>query len=59
MTIAVNDNAEIVLSVPHGTATNAGPAQQAKFIQTDYQENLLAELIQTYAVSDLCIIGNY
>ena len=57
MKIQVNGNAEIELSVPHGTATNNPSTDKSKFIKTDYQESLLAELMQTYAVADLCLIG--
>lgn len=58
MKIAVNGNAEIELSVPHGTAAVVGNPSASQFIKTDYQENLLAELMQTYAVTDFCLIGN-
>lgn len=57
MKIAVNGNKEIEISVPHGTTPPASPSTSSKFIKTKYQENLLAELMQTYAVSDLCLIG--
>lgn len=60
MKIAVDGNAEIEISVPHGTTTltnvNSGQSK-TNFIKTDYQEDLLAELMQTYAVSDFCLIG--
>lgn len=60
MKIAVNGNAEIELSVPHGatrTSDSAESRPSTKFVQTNYQEDLLAELMQTYAVSDFCLIG--
>lgn len=61
MKIAVGGNTEIDLTAPHGTTTTRSnsnnEAQASQFIKTKYQENLLAELIQTYAVSDFCLIG--
>lgn len=63
MKVAVNGNAEIVLTVPHGSKTEArateaaDAASPARFVKTNYQEDLLAELVQTYAVADFCLIG--
>lgn len=56
----MNGAAEIELAVPCGTNAGGGnsvKSSSSRFIKTNYQEDLLAELIQTYAVSDFCLIG--
>lgn len=55
MKIAVNGNAEIDLAVPHGSTVS--PVASTRFIKTNYQEDLLADIMQTYAVADFCLIG--
>lgn len=35
-----------------------GNEQQQHFIETDYHNYLLGEIVQSYAVADLCLIGS-
>lgn len=33
------------------------PTSPFKFVETDYQNKLLTEIVQSYAVGDLCLVG--
>lgn len=45
---------DITINVPgHVTPTKS----RSKFIHTNYQSHLLSEIIQSYAIGDICLIG--
>lgn len=54
MSIAA-ENVEV--EVPHGTSRLAGSENGNRFVATEYQSKLLTEMIQTFAVGELCLIG--
>lgn len=50
-----------VISIPIRSGGGAGmPSNyngQRKFVETNYHNNLLAEIVQSYAISDVCLLG--
>lgn len=38
-------------------ATTLNNNGQRKFVETNYHNNLLAEMIQSYAITDFCLVG--
>lgn len=48
-------NVEVV--VPHGTSRLAGIENGNRFVETEYQSKLLTEIIQTFAVGEVCLVG--
>lgn len=55
MTIESNGD-NVLLNVPGGHQTTIAEFGH-RFIETNYQNYLLSELIQSYAVGDICLIG--
>lgn len=49
------ENVEV--EVPHGMSRLAGSENLNRFVETEYQSKLLTEIIQTFAVGELCLIG--
>lgn len=49
-----NKTVNIKVPVP---ANNVAPNNPFKFVETDYQNKVLAELIQSFAVGDVCLVG--
>lgn len=49
------ENVEV--EVPHGTSRLAGSENVNRFVETEYQSKLLTEIIQTFAVGELCLVG--
>lgn len=47
---------ELTIDVPGGVRTTT-PELDHQFIETNYQNYLLSEIIQSYAVGDICLIG--
>lgn len=57
-TVKMNIAAENVeVEVPHGTSRLAGSENVNRFVETDYQRKLLTEIIQTFAVGEVCLVG--
>lgn len=49
-----NSGEDVTLNVPG----NVRPTMcRSKFIHTNYQSHLLSEIIQSYAIGDICLIG--
>ena len=48
---------EIGLNVPCGTKKINEKAQESKYVETSYQNNLLISLLESHVVSDICLIG--
>ncbi|CAK9810181.1 von Willebrand factor A domain-containing protein 8 [Anthophora quadrimaculata] len=48
---------EIGLNVPWGTKTVNQDVNESKYIETNYQNNLLTSMLETHTVSDFCLIG--
>lgn len=42
-----------------GVGTTAASVAEMKFVGTEYQSRLLTEIVQSYAVGDLCLVGKY
>lgn len=40
-----------------GAGTSSNYNGQRKFVETNYHNNLLAEMVQSYAISDVCLVG--
>lgn len=49
-------NKEVNIKVPV-PATIEVPQSPFRFVQTDYQNKVLSELIQSYSVGDVCLVG--
>lgn len=50
------ENVEV--EVPHGTSRLAGSEKNGnRFVETEYQNKLLTEIVQTFAVGELCLVG--
>ncbi|KAJ6647144.1 von Willebrand factor A domain-containing protein 8 [Pseudolycoriella hygida] len=47
----------VEVEVPHGTSRLAGIENGNRFVETEYQSKLLTEIIQTFAVGELCLVG--
>lgn len=54
MTVQTNDDT-ISVRIPNGPGI--GNEQREQFIETNYHNSQLAEIVQSYAVADLCLIG--
>lgn len=50
------DSDEITIKVPGGLRTSSSDFGH-QFIETTYQNYLLSEIMQSYAVGDICLIG--
>lgn len=37
----------------------ADTTSHSQFVATEYQSKLLTEIVQSYAVGDLCLVGTY
>lgn len=48
---------EIGLNVSCGTKKINEKAQESKYVETSYQNNLLISLLESHVVSDICLIG--
>lgn len=58
VTVKMNIAAEnFEVEVPHGTSRLAGSENGNRFVETGYQSKLLTEIIQTFAVGELCLVG--
>lgn len=49
--------ANVEVEVPHGTSRLAGSKNENRFVETEYQSKLMTEMIQTFAVGELCLVG--
>lgn len=47
----------VEVEVPHGTSRLAGSKNENRFVETEYQSKLMTEMIQTFAVGELCLVG--
>lgn len=51
----------VIIKVPSGNlkhnTINNNEQVLNKFIETDYQNSLLTDIVQSYGVGDLCLIG--
>lgn len=50
------DSGEVTIQVPGGLRTSSSDFGH-QFIETTYQNHLLSEIMQSYAVGDICLIG--
>lgn len=58
VTVKMNIAAEnFEVEVPHGSSRLAGSENGNRFVETEYQSKLLTEIIQTFAVGELCLVG--
>ncbi|XP_076618440.1 von Willebrand factor A domain-containing protein c12.2 isoform X2 [Colletes latitarsis] len=50
-------NVKTTLNVLCGTSDINDNTKQSKYVETNYQNNLLASMLETHLVSDFCLIG--
>ncbi|XP_053996012.1 von Willebrand factor A domain-containing protein 8 isoform X1 [Hylaeus anthracinus] len=50
-------NVKTTLNVPCGSKDINDNAKQNKYVETNYQNNLLASMLESHLVGDLCLIG--
>lgn len=56
--VSIQSNAgNIVINVPGGIETSMQNTQNSEYIETNYQNSLMSEIIQSYAAGDICLIG--
>lgn len=53
-----NERIDIKVPVPESSISGQED-NQFRYVETDYQNKLLTEIVQSYAVGDLCLIGEY
>lgn len=51
------DAKSVEVEVPHGTSRLAGSENGNRFVETEYQSKLLTEIVQTFAVGEVCLVG--
>ncbi|XP_012262209.2 von Willebrand factor A domain-containing protein 8 [Athalia rosae] len=52
-----NGHSEFKFSVPSGCGETIGVGTKIDFVDTRYQNNLLAEMMQSHLVTDFCFVG--
>lgn len=57
VTIKLANNSEAVLKIPVNSENALTTGSMNKFIKIDYQTSLIADMMQTYSVSDFCLVG--
>lgn len=60
VTVKMNIAAENVeVEVPLGTSRLTGSENGNRFVETEYQSKLMTEIIQTFAVGEICLVGKF
>ena len=50
-------NETVSISVPAAGTITSSKVDENLFVQTEYQNRLLADILQSYAVGDFCLVG--